>query len=364
MHNQLRIVVAEDEPEMQDYLCEVLAKLGHQVIAVAEDGAELVAQARGLGPDLVIADIKMPGMTGLQAAEQLAHDVSVPVILVSAYHDAEKISAAVESHVMAYLVKPIKQADLENAIALAIWRHRDREVLTSELVQCGERERRRLARLLHDHLQQLLVAAKMEAGVAHAQARDAESQEALERLIDLLSQSLQASRSLTAEMSPTVLYQAGLVPALRWLAERMQRIYGLHVEVDAEPDVEPSCSELRIPLFDAARELLFNVVKHADVNEARVEVGRPDEDHLRLTVSDDGRGFDESSLERSGERDGGFGLMSVRRHVELIGGHFELHSAPGGGTRIMIEVRLGDPRAAEPCESPAGRHTGLAGASR
>ena len=362
MDTQLRIVVADDEPEMLDYLCEVLARLGHQVIAVAEDGADLVAQTRRLRPDLVIADIKGPGMTGLQAAEQLAHDVSVPVILVSAYQDSEKITAAVESHVMAYLVKPIKQADLENAIALAIWRHRDREALAAELVQCCERERQRLARLLHDHLQQLLVAAKMEAGIAHAQARDAEAKETLGRLLDLLSESLKASRSLTAEMSPSVLYQAGLLPALQWLAERMQRIHGLHVELDAEPDVEPSCSALRIPLFEAARELLFNVVKHAEVTEARVEIGRPDEDHLKLTVSDHGRGFD-ASLEGAPQRDGGFGLISVRRHVELIGGHFEVESEPGGGTRIVIEVPLDRPRALGLCEPHAVRHTGLAGVS-
>ncbi len=123
MSRSLRIAVADDEPDMQDYFRTILPRLGHEVVAVAEDGRELVAPCRAHRPDLVITDIKMPDMDGIDAAAQIYRDGPIPVILVSAYHDAEFIRRAEADHILAYLVKPIKQADLEPAIA-----HRDAAV--------------------------------------------------------------------------------------------------------------------------------------------------------------------------------------------------------------------------------------------
>ena len=122
MTRSLRIAVADDELDMRDYFRKILPLLGHEVVAAAENGRELVAQCRALRPDLVITDIKMPDMDGIDAAAQIYRDGPVPVILVSAYHDAEFIRRAEADHILAYLVKPIKQADLEPAIALAIRR--------------------------------------------------------------------------------------------------------------------------------------------------------------------------------------------------------------------------------------------------
>jgi len=122
MKASLRIVVADDEPDMQKYFSKCLPRLGHTVLAVAQNGRELVEQCRALQPDLGITDIKMPDMAGIEAATQIFHERPVPVILVSAYHDAELIARAEGDHVLGYLVKPIKQTDLESAIALAVRR--------------------------------------------------------------------------------------------------------------------------------------------------------------------------------------------------------------------------------------------------
>jgi response regulator NasT len=122
MTEPLRIAVADDEPDMRDYFAKILPRLGHRVVVVASTGTELVAQCRGARPDLVITDIKMPDMDGIDAAVRLYQESPVPVILVSAYHDTELIQRAEADHIMGYLVKPIKQADLEPAIALAIRR--------------------------------------------------------------------------------------------------------------------------------------------------------------------------------------------------------------------------------------------------
>ena len=122
MDRSLRIAVADDEPRMRDWFRKILPLLGHEVVAAAETGRELVEHCRVLNPDLIITDIKMPDMDGIDAASQIYRDQAIPVILVSAYHDPELIERAGADHVMAYLVKPIKQAHLEPAIALAMRR--------------------------------------------------------------------------------------------------------------------------------------------------------------------------------------------------------------------------------------------------
>ena len=122
MTQPLRIVVADDEPDMRDYFKKILPRLGHVVVAVAENGRELVEQCRTHRPDLVITDIKMPDMDGIDAAVALYQEQPVAIILVSAHHDPELIRRAEADHIMGYLVKPIKQSDLEPTIALAIRR--------------------------------------------------------------------------------------------------------------------------------------------------------------------------------------------------------------------------------------------------
>jgi len=122
MTSGLRIVVADDEPEMRDFFEKVLPRFGHQVVAVAENGAQLIEHCRRLEPDLIITDIKMPVLDGIEASSQICRERAVPVILVSAYHDPELIVRAEADHVLAYLVKPIGLADLQPAIAIAVRR--------------------------------------------------------------------------------------------------------------------------------------------------------------------------------------------------------------------------------------------------
>jgi AmiR/NasT family two-component response regulator len=132
MNTPLRIAVADDEPDMRDYFARILPHLGHRVVAVAKNGAELVSLCRTACPDLVITDIKMPELDGIEAAMQIYQESPVPVILVSAHHDPELIERAEADHVMAYLVKPIKQTDLVPVIALAMRRFEQFQALRQE----------------------------------------------------------------------------------------------------------------------------------------------------------------------------------------------------------------------------------------
>jgi two-component system, response regulator PdtaR len=132
MNRALRIAVADDEPDMREYFQTILPRLGHEVVAVAEDGRDLLEKCRETRPDLVITDIKMPDMDGIDAAAQLYGNGPIPVILVSAYHDPGLIQRAEADHILAFLVKPIKQADLEPAIAIAMRRFEQFQDLRKE----------------------------------------------------------------------------------------------------------------------------------------------------------------------------------------------------------------------------------------
>jgi response regulator NasT len=114
----LRVAVADDEEDTRRFLCEVAEKLGHEVVAAACTGAELVKRCRTARPDLIIADVRMPDMSGLEAASALNRERAVPVVLVTGYDDDFLAGGGVE-HVMAYLSKPIRPADLLAAIKLA-----------------------------------------------------------------------------------------------------------------------------------------------------------------------------------------------------------------------------------------------------
>jgi two-component system, response regulator PdtaR len=128
----LLIAVADDEPRMRDYYGSTLPLLGHRVAVAARDGRELVAACRDARPDLIITDIKMPDMDGIDAAREICRGEPIPIILVSAYHEADLIERARGEHILAYLVKPIKRADLEAAISVAMKRFEEFRALRRE----------------------------------------------------------------------------------------------------------------------------------------------------------------------------------------------------------------------------------------
>jgi two-component system, response regulator PdtaR len=115
-HSPLRIAIADDEVDMRDFLSKVLPRLGHQVVAVAADGDELIALCRESRPDLIITDLKMPHRDGLSAIEELWREQSVPVIFISAYPGELTGSPIARSPLTTVLVKPVKSIDLEPAI--------------------------------------------------------------------------------------------------------------------------------------------------------------------------------------------------------------------------------------------------------
>ena len=208
--------------------------------------------------------------------------------------------------------------------------------LSSELTLAEQRERRRLAQVLHDHLQQLLVGAKF--GLEMLSRRVDESlQEPARQIDELIDESLKASRSLTVELSPPILHDAGLAAGLEWLSRWMEQKHGLTVHLTSDHRAATDREDVRVLLFQSVRELLLNTVKHAGVTEAHVSLEACDHDMLCVTVQDNGRGFDpQNILQDSRALHGGFGLFSIRERLGLLGGRLDVISSPGRGARFSL----------------------------
>ncbi len=209
--------------------------------------------------------------------------------------------------------------------------------LAGELTLSEQRERRRLAKVLHDHLQQLLVGAKFRITIL-SRHTDPIVQQATREIVQLLDESIQESRTLTSELSPPILHEGGLAAGLAWLARWMADRHGLIVDLSVEGDIPSLAETVKVLLFESVRELLFNAAKHARAGSANVNVRCLQERQLRITVSDNGSGFDPGKLKKAGEIGGGFGLFSIRERLDLIGGQMEISSMPERGSRFMLSV--------------------------
>ncbi len=223
---------------------------------------------------------------------------------------------------------------------LAEARTRQLQALAVELIEAEERERRRVAKLLHDDLQQIMASAKFQLQAAHASLSP---NPLVESVIHLLEESIAKSRSLSHELSPPILRHSGLIDALAWLARQMKEKFGLQVELIADsrqPGTERHFENksLKIFLFRAVQELLFNVVKHAGVKTARVTFAGSERGFF-IIVSDYGKGFDPSFLNTS-DGSGGLGLLSLRERAHYLGGGLKIESYPGKGSRFILTVPL------------------------
>jgi len=213
-------------------------------------------------------------------------------------------------------------------------RARQLQKLALELSQAEDRERRRLAEILHDDLQQQLAAVKFHLGILSSRARgDAHIQTSAAQLDTMLKDAIETSRSLSHELSPAVMYHGDMGEIFEWLAHQIQTKHGMIVRVDPDGQIDVQSDALKIFLFKAVQEMLFNAVKHARVGEARVRLRRVGR-CVCLCVSDRGRGFDPQELKQTA----GFGLMSIRERIGLLGGRMKIHSVKGVGSRFIITV--------------------------
>src|SRR5882757_7306686 len=214
-------------------------------------------------------------------------------------------------------------------------------LLSAELSLAEEAERRRIAEMLHEDLQQLLVAARMQLAVL-CRTQDAAQRESISRTIsDVLERSFQLTRSLSMQLAPPVLHERGLAAALEWLAGETRKSYNVEVTVEADFSANPKTADVRMFLFRAVRELLLNSAKYAGGSAVHITMQHLRPDKVRIMVADGGPGFNPSSLDDKRTGSQTFGLVNIRERVSSFGGKFHINSGPKRGTRITLSLFRG-----------------------
>lgn len=204
-----------------------------------------------------------------------------------------------------------------------------------QMTEVEEKERQRLARVLHDDLQQLLIGAKFNTHLLSKRlSGEKEIKEEIDEISQILDQSIESSRSLSYELNPPFLHDEGLLRALQWLTD-MRHMQGLSIQIQCEKKLPELSKNLKIFLFQAVRELLINIIKHARTDEAELRLSYM-EDNLFIEVIDNGKGFDVRELESGGSA--GMGLRSIREKLDLMNGKLEISSEPGRGSHFTLQV--------------------------
>ncbi len=213
---------------------------------------------------------------------------------------------------------------------------RQLRALAAELALSEERERRRLAAELHDRVGQTLAIAKIKLLDLLKSNAPSHLLSTLAEITGMIDTTIQDTHSLTFEISPPVLYQVGFEAAVEWLAEHFQEQHGLLIDLKIDGKREPLKEDLRVVLFQAIRELLVNVIKHARATCAKISV-RYMGNNLRIVVQDDGSGFASPPDERHGTMRG-YGLFNIRERLHHLGAEITIESSPGKGTKVTLII--------------------------
>lgn len=214
--------------------------------------------------------------------------------------------------------------------------------LSAQLTMAEQRERQKLARDLHDYLAQMLAVGQMKTAMAKKQPDlSAASLAMIQDLGKVFQDALSYTRTLIADLSPPSLSDYDLSSALKWLAERMEK-EGLRVDVEPDVDQVSLSEERAVLVFQCVRELLFNVLKHAGVDRATVQLVTDSSGELRVAVRDRGRGMSEDASRRAAEP-GHLGLFAVRERMESVGGRVEVSSTVGKGTIVTLCLPVSEP---------------------
>jgi PAS domain S-box-containing protein len=223
--------------------------------------------------------------------------------------------------------------------------------LAADLVKAEQRERRRISRILHEDLQQRIYAIQMQLSFLSGELQENEiARQEVSSIEKQLGEIVQIARHLSIDLNPPILPEEGLSHAVNWLASQMQQRYGLPIEVEADGPFAIPDEELHVLLFNCIRELLFNVVKHAEASQAAVVLQSSDAS-LRIEVRDDGKGFLVNTPEQQGngemhrndhDQPLSLGLPTARHQLSLFSGRMEVESKLGAGTRIILIVPVAE----------------------
>lgn len=264
----------------------------------------------------------------LYAVKQLrAGDLGVRTGLPQGLGELEQLVVAFDDMAEALENREIERQQTEQAL-----QHLSRRILEAQ-----ESERRAIARELHDELGQALQALKI--NLQTAQRVPSSSAQRLVESLGIVDHTLQQVRNLSLDLRPSLLDDLGLVAALEWYVERYAQRTDILVHFSADPPDMRFSPAIETTCFRVTQEALTNVTRYAQARHVWIDLDQQGTE-LQLRVRDDGVGFDASAAQTRATQGKSFGILGMRERVELIGGRFDLISAPGRGTEIRAYFSL------------------------
>ncbi|MBN1833513.1 MAG: PAS domain S-box protein, partial [Deltaproteobacteria bacterium] len=209
--------------------------------------------------------------------------------------------------------------------------------LASQLITSEERNRQEFATYLHDQVGQALCGLKIKLEMLQESQSLKESKELSSEMLASAARLIASTRSLTYELNPPILHELGLGAGLEWLAEQMHERDGIIVQFEDDGHPRSLEKEINILIFNAVRELLVNVKKHAGAHNVKVSI-RSDEIGVGVCVEDNGMGFNLPTTGFPASKSNSFGLFSIKERLNYVGGHLDIKTAPGKGTRITLYI--------------------------
>ncbi len=378
-----KILVVDDVAENRILVKTILQKrLPGNEILMASSGPQALEIAHDSEPDVVLLDVFMPQMDGFEVCKRLKESdktINIPVLMISAYGNDPKIRIeGLNLGADAFLIKPFDQAELialvkvllrikeaeeklrqQNArlkhdVHAQVELNQQREEhlrqirkyqkrlkqLNLELIMAEENERKRIAGYIHDGFGQQLSIVFLKLSML----QNIELEDRVRKIIDessgLINEAINASRSLTHDLSPSILFELGLVAAIKWKLSQMQEEFGLRTRMKSDLESIDLSHEVKILLYRIICELLNNVVKHAEASEVAVELNKY-EDSLYIAVKDNGKGF-EYDQETSLTEFGGYGLFSITEKLDSMNGKLHVQSRHNAGSVVKILISLND----------------------
>lgn len=207
--------------------------------------------------------------------------------------------------------------------------------LASELSLAEARERREIASDLHDHIGQALAYVSQKLSILKGNSIFSGMESDFVEIDKILNQTIKYTRDLTVEISPPILYEFGLTAAIEWLIERAEIRYHLKISFVKKRISKDISEDIKVFIFKSVKELIHNVSKHANASKIEISVIFNQNDFI-IRISDNGNGFDISTLEQRMTDDCCFGLFSIKERLSYIGGQMIIESTPENGTQVEI----------------------------
>ena len=355
--DRYKILIVDDEPINIKTLAALLGK-NELRTGFALSGYDAIDLLNKSEYDLVLLDVSMPGMDGFETCRIIRSNEkfnNLPIIFLTANVDPEFVVTGFQLKGNDYIKKPFNPVELilrikthlelsanrktlqhynEQLEKLVENRTREIKLLSGKLLEVQEEEKHNVARELHDETAQSIGALKLNLQLINKSLLDDFSLSKLKTGLEIVDQLLSQVKNISLSLHPTVLYDYGFKAAVNWLIERLN--FDEKVSVIIELEVEDSVfTDISRPLFRILQEAVSNIRKHSDADWIRIRLSE-NENTISLHIEDNGKGFDVKTAIKNAVSGNSLGLISMRERTELIGGIFNISSAPGKGSIIEI----------------------------